>query len=49
MGKWCAHNRLDRSNALYNEALKNGVPVEPKPYKVDPSVGVMFLEQENRI
>ena len=35
MGKWCAHNRLDRSNALYNEALKNGVPVEPKPYRVD--------------
>ncbi|XVF11767.1 hypothetical protein REPUB_Repub08aG0056600 [Reevesia pubescens] len=35
MGKWCAHNRLDRANALYNEALKNGVPVEPKPYKVD--------------
>ncbi|XVF08908.1 hypothetical protein REPUB_Repub07fG0045200 [Reevesia pubescens] len=36
MGKWCAHNRLDRANALYNEALKNGVPVEPKPYRVDP-------------
>lgn len=36
MEKWCAHNRLDRANALYNEAAKNGVPVEPKPYKVDP-------------
>ncbi|TYJ05945.1 hypothetical protein E1A91_A12G198500v1 [Gossypium mustelinum] len=36
MGKWCAHNRLDRANALYNEALKNGVPVEPRPYRVDP-------------
>ncbi|XWS60421.1 hypothetical protein CRYUN_Cryun07bG0035300 [Craigia yunnanensis] len=35
MGKWCARNRVDRANALYNEALKNGVPVEPKPYKVD--------------
>ncbi|XVE54675.1 hypothetical protein DITRI_Ditri03aG0101100 [Diplodiscus trichospermus] len=35
MGKWCAHNRLDRAHALYNEALKNGVPVEPKQYKVD--------------
>ncbi|GLU19352.1 hypothetical protein SLE2022_356080 [Rubroshorea leprosula] len=36
MEKWCAHNRLDRANALYNEALKNGVPVEPKAYKVEP-------------
>ncbi|XWS37254.1 hypothetical protein CRYUN_Cryun19dG0027600 [Craigia yunnanensis] len=36
MGKLCAHNRLDRANALYNEALKDGVPLEPKPYKVDP-------------
>ncbi|KAK6261753.1 hypothetical protein QUC31_007569 [Theobroma cacao] len=36
MGKWCGHNRLDRANALYNEAVENGVPVEPKPYRVDP-------------
>lgn len=35
MEKWCAHNRLDRANALYNEASKNGLPVSPKEYGVD--------------
>ncbi|KAK4436960.1 Pentatricopeptide repeat-containing protein PNM1, mitochondrial [Sesamum alatum] len=36
MGKLCAHGRLDRANALYKEAKNNGLPVEPKAYKVDP-------------
>ncbi|KAF2312875.1 hypothetical protein GH714_040933 [Hevea brasiliensis] len=35
IGKWCAHNRLDKANALFNEALSNGVPVKPKEYRVD--------------
>ncbi|KAJ9163504.1 hypothetical protein P3X46_023166 [Hevea brasiliensis] len=35
IGKWCAHNRLDKANALFNEALSNGVPVTPKEYRVD--------------
>ncbi|XP_010527249.1 PREDICTED: pentatricopeptide repeat-containing protein PNM1, mitochondrial [Tarenaya hassleriana] len=34
--KWCAHNRLDRANALYREASKRGIPVSPKEYRVDP-------------
>ncbi|CAN1839946.1 Pentatricopeptide repeat-containing protein PNM1, mitochondrial [Linum perenne] len=36
MEKWCAHNRIDKANSLYNEALSNGVPVTPKEYKIDP-------------
>lgn len=36
MEKLCAHGRLDKANALYKEAESNGLPVEPKPYKVDP-------------
>lgn len=36
MGKLCAHGRLDKANALYKEAESNELPVEPKPYKVDP-------------
>ncbi|XP_058100375.1 small ribosomal subunit protein mL104 (rPPR9) [Magnolia sinica] len=36
MGKLCAHGRVDRANALFHEAEKKGVPVTPKPYKVDP-------------
>ncbi|KAL0415788.1 UNVERIFIED_CONTAM: Pentatricopeptide repeat-containing protein PNM1, mitochondrial [Sesamum latifolium] len=36
MGKLCAHGRLDKANALYKEAESNGLPVEPKAYKVDP-------------
>ncbi|KAF5734113.1 pentatricopeptide repeat-containing protein PNM1 mitochondrial [Tripterygium wilfordii] len=36
MGKWCSLKRVDKANALFNEALKNGVPVTPKEYKVDP-------------
>ncbi|KDP31371.1 hypothetical protein JCGZ_11747 [Jatropha curcas] len=35
MGKWCAHNRLDKANALFNEALSNGVTVTPKEYRVE--------------
>ncbi|XP_050222769.2 pentatricopeptide repeat-containing protein PNM1, mitochondrial, partial [Mercurialis annua] len=35
IGKWCAHNRIDKGNALFNEALSNGVAVTPKEYKVD--------------
>ncbi|KAG8652341.1 pentatricopeptide repeat-containing protein PNM1, mitochondrial [Manihot esculenta] len=34
-GNWCAHNRLDKANSLFNEALSNGVPVTPKEYRVD--------------
>ncbi|XP_027168199.1 pentatricopeptide repeat-containing protein PNM1, mitochondrial [Coffea eugenioides] len=36
MGKLCAHGRLDKANVLYKEAESNGVPVEPKAYKLDP-------------
>jgi hypothetical protein len=36
MGKWCTHNRLDKANVLYNEALSIGVTVTPKEYRVDP-------------
>lgn len=36
MGRLCAHGRLDKANTLYKEAEGNGVPVEPKPYQVDP-------------
>ncbi|WCJ21159.1 Pentatricopeptide repeat (PPR) superfamily protein [Euphorbia peplus] len=35
IGKWCAHNRLDKGNALYNEALSNGVEITPKAYKIE--------------
>ncbi|XP_002514631.2 pentatricopeptide repeat-containing protein PNM1, mitochondrial [Ricinus communis] len=35
IGKWCTRNRVDKGNALFNEALRNGVPVAPKEYKVD--------------
>ncbi|GFP90666.1 pentatricopeptide repeat-containing protein pnm1 mitochondrial [Phtheirospermum japonicum] len=35
MGKLCAHGRLDKANVLYKEAESNGLPVEPKAYKVD--------------
>lgn len=27
MGKLCAHNRVDEANALFNEALRRGLPV----------------------
>uniref|UniRef100_A0A7N0TMT4 Pentatricopeptide repeat-containing protein PNM1, mitochondrial n=1 Tax=Kalanchoe fedtschenkoi TaxID=63787 RepID=A0A7N0TMT4_KALFE len=36
MGKLVAHGRVDKANALFSEASKNGVPVEPKAYKKDP-------------
>ncbi|KAK6148630.1 hypothetical protein DH2020_019542 [Rehmannia glutinosa] len=36
MGKLCAHGRLDKANVLYKDAESNGLPVEPKAYKVDP-------------
>ncbi|CAM8921724.1 unnamed protein product [Rhodiola kirilowii] len=36
MGKLVAHGRVDKANSLFNEASKNGVPVEPKAYKKDP-------------
>ncbi|XP_065879408.1 small ribosomal subunit protein mL104 (rPPR9) [Euphorbia lathyris] len=35
IGKWCARNRLDKGNALYNEALSNGVEITPKAHKVE--------------
>ncbi|XP_031372830.1 pentatricopeptide repeat-containing protein PNM1, mitochondrial [Punica granatum] len=36
MGKLCSHNRADKANVLFNEALRRGVPVTPKMYKVEP-------------
>lgn len=36
MGKWAAHNRVDKANALFDEALKNGLTVTPKEYRVEP-------------
>lgn len=36
IGKLYAHGRSEKANALYNEAVHNGVPVEPKVYKMDP-------------
>ncbi|KAF4382080.1 hypothetical protein F8388_001225 [Cannabis sativa] len=36
MGKLCSHNRLDKANSLFNDALRRGIPVEPKAYQVDP-------------
>lgn len=36
MGKLCVHNRADKANVLFNEALRRGVPVTPKMYKVEP-------------
>ncbi|XP_027336393.1 pentatricopeptide repeat-containing protein PNM1, mitochondrial-like [Abrus precatorius] len=36
MGKLGAHNRVDKANALFNEARNRGLPVELKEYAVDP-------------
>jgi pentatricopeptide repeat protein len=36
MTKLGAHNRVDRANALFNEARGRGLPVTPKEYVVDP-------------
>ncbi|ESW16823.1 hypothetical protein PHAVU_007G187600 [Phaseolus vulgaris] len=36
MGKLGAHNRIDRANALFNEAKTRGLPVILKDYAVDP-------------
>ncbi|MED6173501.1 hypothetical protein PIB30_060081 [Stylosanthes scabra] len=36
MGKLGSMNRVDKANALYNEAKKRGVPVVAKEYVVDP-------------
>ncbi|CAJ1976238.1 unnamed protein product [Sphenostylis stenocarpa] len=36
MGKLGAHNRIDRANALFNEAKSRGLPVILKDYAVDP-------------
>ncbi|KAL2325383.1 hypothetical protein Fmac_024441 [Flemingia macrophylla] len=36
MGKLGAHNRVDRANALFNEAQSRGLPVILKDYAVDP-------------
>ncbi|MCI12016.1 pentatricopeptide repeat-containing protein mitochondrial-like, partial [Trifolium medium] len=36
MMKLGAHNRVDKANALFNEALGRGLPVTPKEYVVDP-------------
>ncbi|KAG4919749.1 hypothetical protein JHK85_058030 [Glycine max] len=36
MGKLGAHNRIDKANALFNEAKSRGLPVMLKEYAVDP-------------
>lgn len=36
MTKLCAHNRVDKTNALFNEAVSRGVEVTSKAYQVDP-------------
>ncbi|KAK7330273.1 hypothetical protein VNO77_24463 [Canavalia gladiata] len=36
MGKLGAHNRIDKANALFNEAQSRGLPVMLKEYAVDP-------------
>lgn len=36
MGKLAAHNRVDKANALFNEAQSRGVAVTPKAYKIEP-------------
>ncbi|GMH08510.1 hypothetical protein Nepgr_010350 [Nepenthes gracilis] len=36
MGKLCAHGRVDKANALFKEAQRSGLAVEPKVYKLDP-------------
>lgn len=36
MGKLGSHNRVDRANALFNEAKSRGLPVILKDYAVDP-------------
>ncbi|XP_074312094.1 small ribosomal subunit protein mL104 (rPPR9) [Silene latifolia] len=36
IGKLYAHNRAEKANNLFNEAVRNGVEIERKDYKVDP-------------
>lgn len=36
MEKLYAHGRVEKAKALFNEAVGNGVPIEPKVYKLDP-------------
>ncbi|KAL2902830.1 Pentatricopeptide repeat-containing protein PNM1 mitochondrial [Bienertia sinuspersici] len=36
IGKLYAHARAEKAKALFNEAARNGVAIEPKDYKVDP-------------
>ncbi|CAO2818536.1 unnamed protein product [Amaranthus hypochondriacus] len=36
MRKLYAHGRVEKANVLFNEAVRNGVPVERKDYKLDP-------------
>lgn len=36
IGKLYAHGRAEKANALFNEAVNNGVSIESKVYKMDP-------------
>lgn len=38
IGKLYAHGRVEKAKALFNEAVRNGVPIEPKVYKLDPKL-----------
>lgn len=36
MRKLCAHNRVDKANALFNQAVSKGIELTPTAYQVDP-------------
>ncbi|KAL2994205.1 hypothetical protein AAZX31_10G153200 [Glycine max] len=45
MGKLGAHNRIDKVNALFNEAKSRGLPVILKEYAVDPR----YLKKKKKV
>ncbi|TKY52125.1 Pentatricopeptide repeat-containing protein PNM1 [Spatholobus suberectus] len=45
MGKLGAHNRVDRANALFNEARSRGLPVVLQEYAVDPR----YLKKKKKV
>uniref|UniRef100_A0A803QBI2 Pentatricopeptide repeat-containing protein n=1 Tax=Cannabis sativa TaxID=3483 RepID=A0A803QBI2_CANSA len=50
MGKLCSHNRLDKANSLFNDALRRGIPVEPKAYqkKKSPQANSIEFREETK-
>ncbi|CAH8389620.1 unnamed protein product [Eruca vesicaria subsp. sativa] len=44
MGKMCANNQVTRANGLFKEAVRRGVEVSPKEYRVDPR----FLKKKSK-